>query len=251
MAEPRNLPLFLFLRRSLALFSAPNPPADPNATGSDFDLWIEDYLDHLCAPLVGTLAYPLRLELRRETKEHLLALAQAYEELGYPSDEALRAAMRQFGDPRTLGAEYARQYDPPLPQFSMAYGIGVFALAFLLAGGLMVVNDFWEAGFFRFATFLAMFPLFAGYQVGLKVPRHPVRVAAFASSLLWLAVWGVFTLIETPDQSQLGSLWSGLGLACYFLPALPNGCVGAFLGRWIRRRRERAKGWGYNRMINS
>lgn len=63
---------------------------------------LEQYLDRLEEPLA---AFPseVRAEWREEARQHLLHLIAAYEELGTPPDEAVQAAIRQFGDPEHIG----------------------------------------------------------------------------------------------------------------------------------------------------
>ena len=82
------------------------PQASPSAQ-------IEDYLDHLCAPLVGKTTYEQRLTIRQEVRSHLLVLALAHEELGSTPVEAIQAAIHQFGNARKIGGTLAREYHKP------------------------------------------------------------------------------------------------------------------------------------------
>jgi len=83
---------------------------------------VEDYLDHVSAQLLA-LPQARRTELRREIGQHLRASAAAHEELGSAPDEAVRAAVRQFGDARTVGRNLARQWqrDPANASFRHDY----------------------------------------------------------------------------------------------------------------------------------
>src|SRR5688572_4418190 len=63
---------------------------------------IEDYLDHVCAPLVGVVPYAKRQELRAELRSHLEALIATHQELGRGPEVAALEALRQFGDPQDL-----------------------------------------------------------------------------------------------------------------------------------------------------
>ena len=71
---------------------------------------IDDYLDHLCAPLVGKMTYDQRLAVREEVRAHLLVLAAAHEELGGSPGEALQAAMDSLGceETRTFAGQGIR-----------------------------------------------------------------------------------------------------------------------------------------------
>ena len=44
---------------------------------------LEDYLDYLCAPLLGAVPYPQRKRFRREAADHLLALAEDFAAKGF------------------------------------------------------------------------------------------------------------------------------------------------------------------------
>jgi hypothetical protein len=68
---------------------------------------LEQYLDRLEQPLAA-LPRDVRSEWREEARQHLLHLIAAYEELGTPADEAVLAAIRQFGDPDRIGANLER-----------------------------------------------------------------------------------------------------------------------------------------------
>lgn len=63
---------------------------------------LEDYLDHACLPLVETLSYADRMEMRRELTPHLQALAAAFEELGDPPGLAMKKALEKFGPPEMV-----------------------------------------------------------------------------------------------------------------------------------------------------
>jgi len=87
-----------------------NPPTPSEASPS---VQIEDYLDHLCAPLMHKRTYEQRLAIREEVRSHLLVLATGHEELGSSPTEAIRAALNQFGDPHKIGHSLSQQYRRP------------------------------------------------------------------------------------------------------------------------------------------
>src|SRR5947208_1776604 len=76
---------------------------------------IEDYLDHVFAPLLGLVPYARRQELRAELRGHLEALAASYRELGSAPDTASEQALRQFGDPRELARGCADEWQRRAP----------------------------------------------------------------------------------------------------------------------------------------
>ncbi|MCW3051249.1 MAG: hypothetical protein JWN14_419 [Chthonomonadales bacterium] len=74
---------------------------------------LDDYLDHLCAPLIDRMTYEQRLAIREEVRSHVLVLAAGHEELGSSPEEALKAAMQQFGDARKIGRSLLKEYRLP------------------------------------------------------------------------------------------------------------------------------------------
>src|SRR5262249_7990835 len=86
----------------------PNP--SPPAEQVQVQARLEDYPDHVCAPLVRMAPYPERRTLRAEWRAHLTSLAAAYEELGSNPEKAVEEALTQFGDPRRLGSEWANEW---------------------------------------------------------------------------------------------------------------------------------------------
>lgn len=62
----------------------------------------EDYLDRVCLPLLETLPYAARADLRREVASHLKSLSDAYEEMGDPPPVAARKAREKFGSPEKV-----------------------------------------------------------------------------------------------------------------------------------------------------
>src|SRR5260370_38948195 len=86
------------------------PTADDSGKAAPPDPRIEDYLDHVSAPLVGLVPYARRQELRAELRGHLEALAASYRELGSAPDTASEQALRQFGDPRELARRCADEW---------------------------------------------------------------------------------------------------------------------------------------------
>src|SRR5437868_2390555 len=117
------------------------PPPTPNRSDESMtsDPRIEDYLDHVCAPLVGLVPYARRMELRTELREHLEAFVDTHEELGSSRDVAVLMALRQFGPPRELARLWAREWKQGAASTrvepawrAMAIGLGSFGLASVL-----------------------------------------------------------------------------------------------------------------------
>ncbi len=66
------------------------------------DEQLDHFFQRLNKPLLR-MPQPARAELHQELRQHLDALAAAYEELGSSAEEAFELALRQFGDPGKVG----------------------------------------------------------------------------------------------------------------------------------------------------
>lgn len=75
---------------------SPNPAADP---ADSAEAQIEDYLDYLCAPLLGVVPYNQRRRLRLEAADHLYALTEDHAAEGFAPLEAVQIALREYGEP--------------------------------------------------------------------------------------------------------------------------------------------------------
>ncbi|RYG94888.1 MAG: hypothetical protein EON58_15320, partial [Alphaproteobacteria bacterium] len=84
---------------------------------------VEDYLDYLCAPLLGVVPYHQRLRLRQEAQDHLLLLIEDFAGDGAVSDgavsdgatpaqiiEAIDKALAQYGEPYQIGQEWVEAW---------------------------------------------------------------------------------------------------------------------------------------------
>ncbi len=60
---------------------------------------LEDYLDYLCAPLLGIAPYAQRRRLRLEAADHLHALAEDFQSEGFAPEEAISLALKEYGEP--------------------------------------------------------------------------------------------------------------------------------------------------------
>ncbi len=67
---------------------------------------VDDYLEHLCAPLVGWVPYRERERLREEARSHLEGRAHAYGIDGFAPQEAMRRSIERFGKSARLSEEF-------------------------------------------------------------------------------------------------------------------------------------------------
>jgi hypothetical protein len=102
MQSHHQEPSLFALPRFTSSILPPSPVDDPLHTA------IQDYLDQVCAPLIGVMSYTARMELRTEIEQHLRALIEAHRELGAPPDTAFALAIEKFGKPEQV----ARQWNP-------------------------------------------------------------------------------------------------------------------------------------------
>jgi hypothetical protein len=114
-----------------------NPPELP-AAPDETRVLLQDYLDHLCAPLVGVLPFAERQAVREEIGHHLRALAAAREELGATPAEAMAQALRQFGRPRAISHGIRRERTAPLRRqprrLAAAAALGALVTGVVMAG---------------------------------------------------------------------------------------------------------------------
>src|SRR5712692_3300681 len=89
---------------------------------------VEDYLDHVCAPLVGIVPHTERAALRVEVAGHLAALIDEYEEVGLEPEAATHAALREHGEPWSLGQAFLEEWARREPVGRLARGTNAGAL---------------------------------------------------------------------------------------------------------------------------
>lgn len=178
------------------------------------DSRIEDYLDRICAPLVGNLPYERRQEIRAEIREHLDALTEASIESGHTPDKAVERALQQFGDPKRISMEILKSRN--LDEGSLVaalraalVGYGLTAICFLLFVVVVIVEDMQEklqtlewSGLDFFLLFMLYIgnALLTGISTGYRSRRYGlsgiaiaggsiILATAVASSLAELGIW--------------------------------------------------------------
>jgi hypothetical protein len=226
--------------------------------GEGPDPRVEDYLDRVCAPLVGRVQYAERVELRTELRAHLEALIAACGELGVAPEEAVRQALAQFGAPGSVAQAWLRGWErtapearasSPLPAtwigmrcFGLATGIGVALLA--------AVANANEDGATLIAPTLALVPpILAGFATGMRASARHALGAFFALAATIAATVGAATGLSycitgsvpwnasfDAWRSMVGNLVGLAAIQAVFW--LPLGCASAALGGWLQARRD-------------
>jgi hypothetical protein len=216
------------------------------------DLRLEDYLDHVSAPLVGVVPFARRQELRAELRAHLMALIATHEELGSSPDVAVVAALRQFGDPGRLARQWVREWGcktlptPLRPLWTaVPAALGCFALATLVGLALLlsekVFNPPGVAGWAAWMLSLWVLPILAGLGTGLRASaRH--AMGTFVALTAIIPCLAVVTLTNDASSGLTPPAEAATDLAL-ILAVLwtPIGCGSAALGGWLRDRLPRRR----------
>jgi hypothetical protein len=199
-----------------------------------FQDWTEDYLDHLCAPLLGVVPYAARRSLRAEVREHLLALVEEFEDAGLGPQEATAAALREHGEPWQIGESFADEWlrgtsPGPLARFAgggTLYGFAWFGLVsvpmlLLVQGYTLLLNDNDGRRLLAYLALLAVLaPFLAGTLTGVTAPWRAIRATSDALALLILVSLGSGLLMLPYTEGVYFALFQLL----FWLPA---GCVSA------------------------
>lgn len=194
---------------------------------------IEDYLDHLCAPLVGVVPYDDRVALRSEAGAHIAWLIEEFEQQGLKREEAIEAALREHGEPWPIGAAWVDEWlrDAPTSALSRRLGSG-WMRAFVAFGAASVLNWLlietctllpgWS-GIESWLMLLAVLsPIVAG---GLTGARAPARVVPVVSGVQMMLLAHSLTAAWTMWPRREG-VYFALFQLLFWLPAR---CLSAWL----------------------
>jgi uncharacterized membrane protein len=162
---------------------------------------LDEFLDQLERPL-HRLSVSERQEWREEARQHLVYLAEAHEELGASPDEALQAAMRQFGNPQRISRELVAASQGPERRIQAAYSTAV-----LLSSATL-------------------------YREVLTAPRvgHHVLIALAVLALGHFLLAGVLGRVSSTKVSRAWLIWPFTPLlvitAVFIAAALPQVLLG-------------------------
>lgn len=234
------------------------------ADTSKCDTLIEDYLDRVMAPTIGVLPLPYEARLKRpETmRADIEKPAAAHRELGLSVEEAVSAALRQYGDVtvvahRGLSEKTVRTTGRTLPSARPAtlLALPLFAVPwladqtglawrlwtrlFLQGRDVECHNGVCDALYYRFILFAV--PLMSGFVVGALCRSRASRGVVCALGLLFVVaievpaiitgfeLTGIVNVEAAPDF--LTSIWAKMAAASVGLPFWVGlGCGGAALG---------------------
>ena len=197
---------------------------------------LDDYLDHVCAPLVGVVPYPRRTTLRYELREHVTMLTE--------DGQTLEEVLRSLGDPYEAGRRFLAQWEAQSRSrgpshwvrrdLSVAIGYlgaaSAAALLFDLSAHYGTPRDS-----FSYGAALSQFGWLAAVPYGWRHPANGARSVAIASLALGLHALVVAALVGRDAEDfhlhalYLFTLWPLLGSI--------SATLSAEQGRRIRNRR--------------
>lgn len=190
---------------------------------------LEDYLDYLCAPLLGVVPYAQRRRLRLEATDHLYALTEDYTAEGFAPLEAVQVALREYGEPWAVGQSFADAWTGTAAagrrvRFADAATLRAFGWfgVFTVANLLLLETSLFQPGGFYWRPYLVLLavvsPLIAGLFTGLGLHGRTgpgicraVGVLAAASGMVGLLLLprtegSNFALFQLLVWLPLGSL---------------------------------------------
>jgi hypothetical protein len=192
---------------------------------SGAEAYLEDFLDHLCAPLVGVMPYEQRASLRQEVRCHLECLVEEHADSGRSPEEALTAALREFGEPWVLGESLLREVrgEPErrkIPLLGSAtaralpwFGLPSAACLWLVTEGTLA---FGRQGLLLWAGAVAVVtPCAAGVLTGLTAPAAADDGAARAIGVAALVSLAAGLLLLPHPEG----LYFAFAQLAYWLPA--------------------------------
>jgi len=200
-------------------------------TNARENAWVEDYLDHLCAPLIGIVPLAERRGLRDEVRAHLEALAAEYGFEGKLLPEATAAALQEMGEPWQVGQTFLREWLQGSPHAAPARLARTAALRAFAFFGVAAILNWWliehralDLSAWDLTPWLwllaALSPLVAGTLTGLGQP------ARLGRGLCWTL--GVLTLHALVAGAMLLPRTDGFAFAlCLALWWLPAGWLSA------------------------
>ncbi len=245
------------------------PPKGLDQNEGNPEALIEDYLDHMCAPLTGIVPYSRRSRLRKEARNDIEQCVEVRILDGESPMEATRSAIEEYGDSHVVSEQFLEEWLRYLPKGGVARNIGLpmsYATVFFtqasLWGLIWIQLKFFGSDpepytfglspgafreiypeplplpqkswlWFAFLVYVFVAPLIAGWLTGWKAltgaAKSVVTVMLLMTSLCFMA--GTLMLPQTEG------LWYAVAQLVWWVPA---GALTAHLaGVFARRRRFR------------
>lgn len=214
-------------------------PSDALSAEDEARAQIEDYLDYLCAPLLGIVPYTQRRRLRLETEDHLRALTEDFQAEGFAPGEAVAVALREYGEPWRIGQDFAEAWlSGPHPcRFARftdaatlrAFGwFGVFSVLNLLAVEQCTLMPHQDSLWLLVQCLAIVAPLLAGVLTGFALCPKTAGGVCRAVAALALASGAAGALVLPHQEVLQFALFQ-------FVFWLPAGCLSAAVTASLRR----------------
>lgn len=183
------------------------------------DAHIEDYLDHRLAPLVGTVSYEERQEMRADLRQEIDSIVAAHVELGSAREQAIALALRSLAPAATeTVAQSANRVQTtrtatPVSGTAMPLSLACFGAAAFASLILIALNSHANGSDVAVMLFLILtaFPVAAGALLGVSRRSAPWKGLVLGELALYLPVTLGFFLV-TAGQGTPVPLW---GLLVY------------------------------------
>lgn len=208
------------------------------------DAHIEDFLDHRCAPLVGTVSYEERQQLRAELLQEIVSIVAAHEELGSTRQQAIALALSSLAAPSigTVAKQVSKVQQveaiPAATSSSVRPALWTFGTA--AASSLLLIfanrHSSGDSILVVMSLLLGMFPFVAGSLLGLKRTSRPIREMAVAQLLLYVPITTIFWLLVGSEVHRTQLIFELMPFtAAYTAISTLFGGVGILAGNGLRR----------------
>ena len=173
---------------------------------------IDDYLDHLCTPLIGTVPYQVRKRLRLEAEEHILQLIVEFSETGLSANDSLVAGLKEHGEPWRIGQAYVDEWLRSTSRSAASrliapYLLHGFAWCGLVSVPVLLMVEQSCVSRYNFPTesvsvVVIVAPLIVGVLTGITSPCRPIS-AVCVSMGIFVLVSAIAGAIFYPDITTL------------------------------------------------
>lgn len=218
---------------------------DPQGQQISSEERLEDYLEHLIAPLIGLVPYTERKAFRQEAHAHLDGLIREYRWQGQDLQAATETALREFGEPWKVGQTFLQEWlqgtpdlrPPMLIRKATCVAFAWFGMASMLTllaleQHLLAPANYTLLPGIGLMAFFA--PFVAGCLTGAMSPAHAQRGTRNAFVILILHSLTAGLLLQPRMEGLAFAAWQLL----FWLPAgRISASVTVICLRYVRRQR--------------
>jgi hypothetical protein len=215
------------------------------------DAHIEDYLDHRFAPLIGSVSYEERQNLRAELRQEIQSLAAAHEELGSTRQQAIALALNSLAAPQVamssrrasaVSQVEAESVNAPNSLRTALFSFGAASLS-TLSVAYLARHTSGDAILPVMAMILVVFPFVAGAIVGGKRVGRPLRAMILAQLLLYVPFTLIFAMLVNSEVHNSPVTFELMPYtAAYTAISTLFGGVGIHAGNWLKQSVSRLTG---------